>query len=182
MALGLLSGMNLVIDDGPGATVSEIKAKARKVRRERGLKYIIIDYLGLIRGEHRDMSRYDVVSENTRELKALARELDIPVVVLCQLSRSVEQRTDKRPMLSDLRESGEIEQTADTVIFLYRDDYYDKNTENKNIVEVIIAKQRNGPTGTVKLAFLKQFGKFAELYHGDRIVGEEKTNGGETQV
>jgi len=174
MALSRLSDMNLVIDDGAGQTVADIKAKARKIRRERGLKYIIVDYLGMITGQ-RGMSRYDVVSENVRELKNLAKELNIPVIVLCQLSRSVEQRQDKRPMLSDLRESGEIEQTADVVAFLYRDDYYDKGTDKKNVVEVIIAKQRNGPVGTVELVFNKKYGRFSDLYVGGRTIGEQGT-------
>lgn len=172
MAVSQLSAANLVIDDGAGLTITEIKTKARKIRRERGLKYIIIDYLGKVRGE-RGQSRYDVVSENVRELKNMAKELNIPVIVLCQLSRGVEQRQDKRPIMSDLRESGEIEQEADIIMFLYRDDYYIKNSDKKNITEIIIAKHRNGPIGTIELAFMKKYGKFVDLYKGGRTVGEQ---------
>lgn len=124
---------------------------------------IIIDYLQLIAGRGRGDNRQQEVSEISRMLKQLARELDVPVIALSQLSRGVEQRQDKRPMMSDLRESGSIEQDADIVAFLYRDDYYDKESEKKNIIEIIIAKQRNGPVGTVELVFLKQFNKFVNL-------------------
>jgi replicative DNA helicase len=156
-----------MIDEQSGITVSEIKAKCRKIKRDRGLSAIFIDYLGLIKGD-KNMSRYDLVSDNTRELKNLAKEFNVPVICLCQLSRGVEQRQDKRPMMSDLRESGEIEQTADVIAFLYRDDYYDKESDKKNIIEVIISKQRNGKTGTVELAFLKNFNAFASLDYGQR--------------
>lgn len=167
MGMGSLSENNLMIDEQSGMTVVEIKAKCRKIKRERGLSAIFIDYLGLIKGD-KNMSRYDLVSDNTRELKNLAKEFNVPVICLCQLSRGVEQRQDKRPMMSDLRESGEIEQTADVIAFLYRDDYYDKESEKKNIIEVIISKQRNGKTGTVELAFLKNFNAFASLDYGQR--------------
>ncbi len=162
-AIGLLSEGNLIIDDQSGATIADIKAKARRIQREHGLEYIMVDYLGMIQAPEKGMSRYDQVSENTRRLKSLAREFDVPVICLCQLSRSVEQRQDKKPLLSDLRESGEIEQTADLVIFLHREDYYDAETERKNIMELIIAKNRNGPTGSIELAFLKQYNRFAEI-------------------
>jgi replicative DNA helicase len=168
MGIGELSENNLMIDEQSGITVSEIKAKCRKIKRDRGLSAIFIDYLGLIKGD-KNMSRYDLVSENTRELKNLAKEFNVPVICLCQLSRGVEQRQDKRPMMSDLRESGEIEQTADVIAFLYRDDYYDKESEKKNIIEVIISKQRNGKTGTVELAFLKNFNAFASLDRGQQV-------------
>jgi replicative DNA helicase len=158
----------LMIDTLPGVSVAEIKAKARKIKRERGLDCVIVDYLGLIASPGLT-NRYDIVSENTRMLKNMARELDCPVIVLCQLSRAVEQRQDKRPMLSDLRESGEIEQTADLVLFLYRDDYYDEHSEKKNIAEVIIGKQRNGPLGKIDLLFVKDYNKFLPLdLRGDR--------------
>src|SRR5690606_37566573 len=121
------------------------------------------DYLQLIQGHKRRNNRQEEVSDISRDLKQLARELDVPVVALSQLSRGVEQRQDKRPMMSDLRESGSIEQDADIVAFLYRDDYYNQDTVKKNIIEIIIAKQRNGPVGTVELAFLKQFNKFVNL-------------------
>src|SRR5690606_16155595 len=164
-ATAKLYNANLIIDTQPGISVAEMKAKARRIKRERGLSCIIVDYLGLIPGE-RGMGRYEVVSENTRQLKNMARELDVPVIALSQLSRAVEQRNDKRPMLSDLRESGEIEQTADLVMFLYRDDYYNPDSDMKNIMEVIVAKHRNGPTGKVELLFHKEYNKFLELPRG----------------
>lgn len=155
-------GENLFLDTTPGITVTEIKAKARKIKKEHGLDVVFVDYLGLI-GTDRNLNRYDAISENTRMLKNMARELDVPVIALCQLSRAVEQRQDKRPMLSDLRESGEIEQTADLVMFLYRDDYYNEESEKKNITEVILGKHRNGPIGKVELLFLKNYSKFLTL-------------------
>lgn len=166
MAIGLLSNANILIDDTPSITVHEIRSKCRKLQKEQGLGLILIDYLQLIQGRSIGKggeNRQQEVSEISRTLKQLARELNVPVIALSQLSRSVEQRKDKRPMMSDLRESGSIEQDADIVAFLYRDDYYEKESEKKNIVEVIIAKHRNGPLGTVELAFMKQFGKFLNL-------------------
>jgi replicative DNA helicase len=164
MAMGSLSNAGIYIDDTPGIRVSEIRAKCRRLKQEQGLGMVLIDYLQLIQGSGRNReNRQQEVSEISRSLKALARELDVPVIALSQLSRSVEQRQDKRPMMSDLRESGSIEQDADIVAFLYRDDYYDKDSENKNIIEIIIAKQRNGPVGTVQLAFIKEYNKFVNL-------------------
>ncbi|AST05934.1 replicative DNA helicase [Anoxybacillus flavithermus] len=164
MAMGSLSNAGIFIDDTPNIRVSEIRAKCRRLKQEQGLGMILIDYLQLIQGSGRNReNRQQEVSEISRSLKALARELDVPVIALSQLSRSVEQRQDKRPMMSDLRESGSIEQDADIVAFLYRDDYYDKESENKNIIEIIIAKQRNGPVGTVQLAFVKEYNKFVNL-------------------
>jgi replicative DNA helicase len=164
MAMGSLSNAGIYIDDTPGIRVSEIRAKCRRLKQEKGLGMVLIDYLQLIQGSGRNReNRQQEVSEISRSLKALARELDVPVIALSQLSRSVEQRQDKRPMMSDIRESGSIEQDADIVAFLYRDDYYDKETENKNIIEIIIAKQRNGPVGTVQLAFIKEYNKFVNL-------------------
>lgn len=155
---------NLWLDEQAGITVPEIKAKARKIQREHGLDCIIIDYLGLIEGIKGEYSnRVEEVSKNSRLLKLMAKELNVPVICLCQLSRAVEQRQDKRPMLSDLRESGSIEQDADLVMFLYRDEYYNEESEKKNIAELIIGKQRNGPTGTIELLFLKDFNKFLPL-------------------
>lgn len=163
-AVGLLSNANIFIDDTPGITVNEIRTKCRKLKKERGLGMILIDYLQLIQGRGgRGTNRQEEVSQISRTLKQIARELEVPVIALSQLSRGVEQRTDKRPMMSDLRESGAIEQDADIVAFLYRDDYYDKESDKKNIIEIIIAKQRNGPVGTVELAFLKNFNKFVNL-------------------
>lgn len=167
MAVGLLSEADIHIDDTPGITVNEIRAKCRRLNKEKGLAMIVIDYLQLIQGSgRRGANRQEEVSQISRTLKQMARELEVPVIALSQLSRGVEQRQDKRPMMSDLRESGAIEQDADIVAFLYRDDYYDKESEKKNIIEVIIAKQRNGPVGTVELVFLKQFNKFANYDRG----------------
>ncbi|MGP1574830.1 replicative DNA helicase [Selenomonas sp.] len=160
-----LSAAPLYIDDTPGITVMELRSKARRLKAEQGLSLIIIDYLQLMQGRTSKSgdNRQQEISEISRSLKALARELNVPVVALSQLSRSVESRQIKRPMLSDLRESGSLEQDADIVMFLYREDYYDPETENKNITEVIIAKHRNGPVDTVELTFLKQFTKFGNL-------------------
>ncbi|WP_028563595.1 replicative DNA helicase [Paenibacillus pinihumi] len=164
MAIGSLSEAEIFIDDTPGITVAEIRAKCRRLKKEKGLGMILIDYLQLIQGRGKaGENRQQEVSEISRTLKHIARELEVPVIALSQLSRGVEQRQDKRPMMSDLRESGSIEQDADIVAFLYRDDYYDKESEKKNIIEIIIAKQRNGPVGTVELAFLKNYNKFVSL-------------------
>ncbi|EDL64179.1 replicative DNA helicase [Bacillus sp. SG-1] len=164
MAMGSLSNAGIYIDDTPGIKIGEIRSKCRRLKQENGLGMILIDYLQLIQGSGRSgENRQQEVSEISRELKGLARELEVPVIALSQLSRGVEQRQDKRPMMSDIRESGSIEQDADIVAFLYRDDYYDKESENKNIIEIIIAKQRNGPVGTVSLAFVKEYNKFVNL-------------------
>jgi replicative DNA helicase len=164
MAMGSLSNAGIFIDDTPGVRVNDIRAKCRRLKQEHGLGMILIDYLQLILGSGRSgENRQQEVSEISRSLKQLARELQVPIIALSQLSRGVEQRQDKRPMMSDIRESGSIEQDADIVAFLYRDDYYDKESENKNIIEIIIAKQRNGPTGTVSLAFVKEYNKFVNL-------------------
>jgi replicative DNA helicase len=164
MAMGSLSNAGIYIDDTPSIRVSDIRAKCRRLKQENGLGMVVIDYLQLIQGSGRNReNRQQEVSEISRSLKALARELEVPVIALSQLSRSVEQRQDKRPMMSDIRESGSIEQDADIVAFLYRDDYYNKDSENKNIIEIIIAKQRNGPVGTVQLAFIKEYNKFVNL-------------------
>lgn len=164
MAMGALSNSGIFIDDTPGVRISDIRSKCRRLKQEHGLGMILIDYLQLILGSGRaGENRQQEVSEISRSLKQLARELQVPVIALSQLSRGVEQRQDKRPMMSDIRESGSIEQDADIVAFLYRDDYYDKESENKNIIEIIIAKQRNGPTGTVSLAFVKEYNKFVNL-------------------
>ncbi|ALC87162.1 MULTISPECIES: replicative DNA helicase [Bacillaceae] len=164
MAMGSLSNAGIYIDDTPGIRVNEIRSKCRRLKQESGLGMILIDYLQLIQGSGGSQAnRQQEVSEISRSLKGLARELQVPVIALSQLSRGVEQRQDKRPMMSDLRESGSIEQDADIVSFLYREDYYDKETENQNMIEIIIAKQRNGPTGTVTLAFVKEFNKFVNI-------------------
>ena len=163
---GIIGDSRLIIDDTPGISISEMRSKCRKYKLEQGLDIIIIDYLQLMTGSGRGSeSRQQEISEISRSLKALARELNVPVVALSQLSRAVEQRPDHRPMMSDLRESGAIEQDADVVMFIYRDDYYNKDTELKGISEIIIAKQRNGPIGTVNLAWLPEYTKFANLEH-----------------
>src|SRR5699024_5331658 len=144
-----LSNAGIYIDDSPGIRASEIRSKCGRLKQEHGLGMIIIDYLQLIQvSESSKENRQQEVSEISRSLKALARELNVPLIALSQLSRGVEQRQDKRTMMSDLRESGSIEQDADIVGFLYRDDYYDTESEQQNIIEIIISKQRNGPTGT----------------------------------
>ncbi|WP_297965265.1 replicative DNA helicase [uncultured Anaerovibrio sp.] len=156
----------LYIDDTAGITVMELRSKARRLKAEKGLDLIIIDYLQLMQGRTGKSStdnRQQEISEISRSLKALARELSVPVIALSQLSRSVESRQIKRPMLSDLRESGSLEQDADIVMFLYREDYYDPETVNKNITEVIVAKHRNGPVDTVKMFFKKEFTRFNDL-------------------
>ena len=150
----------IVIDDNASITPAELRSKCRKLEIEKGLDLIVIDYLQLMTGSGRSDSRQQEVSDISRSLKLMARELNVPVVALSQLSRKVEERTDKRPMLSDLRESGAIEQDADVVMFLYREDYYKNDTENKGVTEVIIAKQRNGPIGDVNLLFLSSYTKF----------------------
>ena len=161
---GAIGKSNLIRDDTPGISISELRSKCRKYKLEHNLEMIIIDYLQLMSGSGRSTdSRQQEISDISRSLKALARELHVPVIALSQLSRAVEQRPDHRPMLSDLRESGAIEQDADVVMFIYRDDYYNKDTEKKGIAEIIIAKQRNGPIGTVELVWLPDFTKFANL-------------------
>ena len=163
-SVGIIGSSHLIIDDTPGISVSELRSKCRKFKLEYGLDLIIIDYLQLMSGGKRSSeSRQQEISEISRSLKAIAREIGAPVIALSQLSRAVESRNDKRPMLSDLRESGAIEQDADVVMFIYRDDYYNKDTENPNIAEIIIAKQRNGPTGTVNLVWLPDYTKFVSM-------------------
>ncbi len=159
----IIGNSNLIIDDKPGISISELRSKCRKYKMEHNLGIIFIDYLQLMTGSGRSESRQQEISEISRSLKALARELNVPVVALSQLSRAVEQRPDHRPMMSDLRESGAIEQDADVVMFIYRDDYYNKDSENKGIAEIIIAKQRNGPIGTVNLVWLPNYTKFVNM-------------------
>ncbi len=158
---GIIGRSNLFIDDTPGITVAELRTKCRKLSMEKNLSMVIIDYLQLMSGSGRSESRQQEISEISRSLKGLARELNVPVLALSQLSRAVEQRPDKRPMMSDLRESGAIEQDADIVMFIYRDDYYNHDSEKKDIAEIIIAKQRSGPIGTVELVWLPHYTKFA---------------------
>lgn len=160
---GIIGKSHLIIDDTPGISIGELRSKCRKYKMEHNLGIIIIDYLQLMTGNKKTDNRQQEISDISRALKEVARELSCPVVALSQLSRAVEQRPDHRPMLSDLRESGAIEQDADVVMFIYRDDYYNKDSEKKGVAEIIIAKQRNGPIGTVELVWLPNYTKFANM-------------------
>ncbi len=151
----------LIIDDTPGLTISEIRSKCRRYKQTQGIGLVIIDYLQLMAGNGRSESRQQEISEISRSLKALAREIDAPIIALSQLNRAVDSRADHKPVLSDLRESGSIEQDADVIMFIYRDDYYNPDTEKKNLAEIIVAKQRSGSTGSIELAWLGQYTKFA---------------------
>lgn len=170
-ALGRLSEANIFIDDTPGISAMEVRAKARRLKAEHQLRLIFIDYLQLMQSRSRSENRQQEVAEISRSLKALARELDLPVIACSQLSRAVEQRTQKVPSLADLRESGSLEQDADIVAFLYRDDYYNPDSEKKNITELIIAKHRNGPTGTVEMLFQKEYSRFDSLEKSRNSAG-----------
>jgi replicative DNA helicase len=162
-AAGLLSDALIYIDDSPGVNVMEMRAKARRLQRDKGLGLVIVDYMQLMRGVGRIENREREISEISRALKALAKELNVPVMALSQLNRAVESRQDKRPLLSDLRESGSIEQDADVICFVYRDEMYNEDSPDKGIAEIIVGKQRNGPTGRVRLAFIKDFTRFDNL-------------------
>lgn len=163
MTVNKLSRANIYIDDTPGITVAEMRSKCRRLKIEKGLELVMVDYLQLMQGSGRSESRQQEISDISRALKGLAREIDCPVLALSQLSRAPEMRSDHRPMLSDLRESGAIEQDADVVMFIYRDEYYHPDTEKKNIAEIIIAKQRNGPTGMAELVWMDKYTKFADM-------------------
>lgn len=167
----VLGSSKLIIDDTPGISITEMRSKCRRYKMDMDIQLIVVDYIQLMSSKGRTDNRQQEVSDISRSLKGLARELNVPIIVLSQLNRAVENRTDHRPMLSDIRESGAIEQDADVIMFLYRDDYYNPETEEKNVAEVIIAKQRNGPTGTVKLAWQPKFTRFVNLLReGDRAV------------
>ncbi|MBK8233141.1 MAG: replicative DNA helicase [Candidatus Eisenbacteria bacterium] len=167
MAAGVLSEAPLFIDDTPAISVMEMRAKARRLKKEQGLALIVVDYLQLARGYSNPESRQQEISQISRSLKALAKELEIPIIALSQLSRAVEQREDKRPMLSDLRESGAIEQDADLVCFIFREEFYRPQKEEvRGVAEVIIGKHRNGPTGTVRLAWIGELARFESLADG----------------
>ena len=164
LALGEVSGAPIYIDDTPGISVLEMRAKSRRLKMEHGLDLVVVDYMQLIRGRGRFENRNQEISEISRSLKELAKELSLPVIAISQLSRAPEQRGgDRRPQLSDLRESGAIEQDADVVMFIYREEVYKQTEENRGRAQVIIAKQRNGPIGTIDLAFLREYTKFEEL-------------------
>lgn len=167
-AAGKLSEAPIYIDDTPGVTALEVRAKARRLKAQYDIQLIIVDYLQLMAGPARSENRQQEISELSRSLKALAREINCPVISISQLSRAVEQRSDHRPMLSDLRESGAIEQDADLVLLLLREEYYNPTEENKGIAEIIIAKQRNGPVGSVKLAFVAEYARFENISYRDR--------------
>ena len=170
-AAGKLSESPIFIDDTPGISALELRAKARRLKAKHDVKLIVVDYMQLMRGAARSENRQQEISEISRSMKALARELDVPVIAISQLSRAVEQRADHRPMLSDLRESGAIEQDADVVVLLLREEYYNPTEENKGIAEAIIAKQRHGPVGTVKLAFLPEYTRFSNLSRTEEEEG-----------
>jgi len=166
-SISMLSETKLFIDDTPAMSPSEVRARARRIKREHGLGLIVIDYLQLMQIPGSKEGRTAEISEISRSLKALAKELNCPVVALSQLNRSLEQRTDKRPMNSDLRESGAIEQDADVIMFIYRDEYYNEDSPDKGLAEIILGKQRNGPIGKIKLSFQGQYTKFNDLSHVD---------------
>ncbi len=166
-AISLLSDAKIFIDDTPALSPGELRARARRLKREHDLGLIVIDYLQLMQVPGNKENRATEISEISRGLKALAKELDIPVIALSQLNRSLEQRTDKRPVMSDLRESGAIEQDADVILFIYRDEVYNKDSPKKGTAEIIIGKQRNGPIGVVSLTFLGQYTKFENFASND---------------
>jgi replicative DNA helicase len=161
--IGILSELNIFIDDQPGQNIVELRTKARRLYLEQGIDAVFIDYLQLIHGNTKE-GRVQEVSQISQELKNMARELKVPVVALSQLSRKVEDRNDRMPQLSDLRDSGSIEQDADVVMFIHREDYYDPNTDKKGVAEIRIAKHRNGPVGSVEIAFVKELASFRNLY------------------
>ena len=161
-AFGKLAEAQIFIDDSAGLTIMELRSKARRLQAEHGLDMLVIDYLQLMQGSRSD-NRVQEISEISRGLKGIARELNIPVISLSQLSRAVEARADHRPLLSDLRESGSIEQDADVVMFIYREELYDENTENKGVAEISVSKHRNGPVGKVNLRFVQRTARFADL-------------------
>lgn len=172
-----ISEAEIFIDDTPAITITELRAKARRLHRDHQLGIIVVDYLQLLRSPAYSHSREQEISDISRSLKALAKELNVPVVALSQLNRSVESRTDKRPMMSDLRESGAIEQDADLIMFIYRDEVYNKETPDKGVAEIIIAKQRTGPTGTVRVAFSGEYTRFDNLEESDFDAIDDGTEG-----
>jgi replicative DNA helicase len=169
VAVGPLSEAPIFIDDTVGITVAELRAKARRLKAEHGLGMVVIDYIQLMTGSKKSESRQQEVAQISRALKGIARELNVPVIALSQLNRGVEQRQDKRPIMSDLLESGAIEADADVISFIYRDEYYNQDSSKKGIAEIIIAKHRNGPVGAIELGYLKEFTKFVNLDHSHTV-------------
>ena len=166
-ALAILEDIPIYIDDSAGITITELRAKTRRLKREKGVGIVIVDYLQLMKTSRNIESREQAIAEISRSLKGLAKELNIPIIALSQLNRMVESRSDKRPQLADLRESGAIEQDADLIMFVYREEVYKKDTESKGVAELIIGKQRNGPTGIVKLSYIAQYTSFENLAFED---------------
>ena len=165
-AMQMLSETNIFIDDTPGLTPMELRSRARRLKREHdGLDMVVVDYLQLMQSTEGGENRTTEISNITRSLKNLAKELNVPMIVMSQLNRSLEQRPNKRPVMSDLRESGAIEQDADVIMFIYRDEVYNEDSPDKGVAEIIIGKQRNGPTGTVRLTFLGQYTRFENYIH-----------------
>jgi replicative DNA helicase len=175
MAAGRLAEAPIFIDDTPAQNVLEVRAKARRLKREADIKLVVIDYLQLMRGLTAQENRTQELSEISRSLKSLAKELNVPVVALSQLNRQVEQRADKRPMMSDIRESGSIEQDADVIMFIYRDEVYKSDSQDEGVAEIIVGKQRNGPTGIVRLAFRREYTRFDNLV--ENMGGEMSEEG-----
>lgn len=171
----VIGGSKLIIDDTPGISATELRSKCRKYKMEQDIQLVIIDYIQLMTSGGRSDNRQQEISDISRSLKSLARELNVPVIALSQLNRAVESRTDHRPMLADIRESGAIEQDADVIMFLYRDDYYNPETEKKNVAEVIIAKQRNGPTGTIELTWQPKYTRFVNMLKPGGSFGGNET-------
>ena len=182
-AAGKLSDAPIFIDDSPGISVMELRAKARRLKAQHDIQLIVLDYLQLMQGPANSDSRQQEISEISRSLKALARELRVPLIAISQLSRAVEQRSDHRPQLSDLRESGAIEQDADLVILLLREEYYNPTEENRGISEIIIAKQRNGPVGSLNLTFIGEYMRFENLMaRGEEFIAQESADVGMERV
>ena len=177
MAAGRLAEAPIYIDDTPAQNVLEMRAKSRRLKREADVGLIIIDYLQLMRGLTSQENRTQELSEISRSLKALAKELNVPVIALSQLNRQVEQRAEKRPVMSDIRESGAVEQDADIIMFIYRDEVYRPDSPDEGVAEIIVSKQRNGPTGTVRLAFRREYTRFDNLVEDMEAGGEVEEEG-----
>jgi len=173
-ALGTLSSLPIVVDDSPGITPAYLRSKLIQLRAEHDIRLVVVDYLQLMRGDKHQPNRYELITEISQAIKAIAKDENLPVLALSQLSRGVEGRSDKKPMLPDLRDSGDLEQSADVVVFIYRDEIYNENTERKNIADIIVAKNRNGPTGTASLYFKRECAKFCQAIVTSNPIEEEK--------